>query len=148
MDPVWSETCRSTIKYFIILIVSTCYILCTDWIAKCLTPRSSLHPVGFIWKKIIQGFTVNRTWNTVATKIVLEIFRTVLHSKKILPHQNFGRLLIKSWQRQRSRQIMQTYSNDPLKHRLIKWDIKFRDCSRPWHILTYFITYLTIYLIT
>ena len=26
MDPLWSETCRSTFKYFIILIVSTNYI--------------------------------------------------------------------------------------------------------------------------
>jgi hypothetical protein len=36
MDPVWSETCWSTFKYFIILIVSTNYILCISWIMKCL----------------------------------------------------------------------------------------------------------------
>ena len=36
MDPLWSETCRSTFKYFIILIVSTYYILCISWIIKCL----------------------------------------------------------------------------------------------------------------
>ena len=36
MDPLWSETCWSTFKYFIILIVSTYYILCVSWIIKCL----------------------------------------------------------------------------------------------------------------
>jgi len=36
MDPLWSETCWSTFKYFIILIVSTYYILCLSWIMKCL----------------------------------------------------------------------------------------------------------------
>ena len=36
MDPLWSETCWSTFKYFIILIVSTSYILCISWIIKCL----------------------------------------------------------------------------------------------------------------
>jgi len=34
--PLWSETCWSTFKYFIILIVSTNYILCISWIIKCL----------------------------------------------------------------------------------------------------------------
>jgi len=37
MDPLWSETWCSTFKYFIILIVSTNYILCICWIIKCLT---------------------------------------------------------------------------------------------------------------
>jgi len=37
MDPLWSETCWGTFKYFIILIVSTYYILCISWIIKCLT---------------------------------------------------------------------------------------------------------------
>jgi len=36
MDPLWSETFWSTFKYFIILIVSTNYILCISWIIKCL----------------------------------------------------------------------------------------------------------------
>ena len=36
MDPPWSETRWSTFKYFIILIVSTYYILCISWIIKCL----------------------------------------------------------------------------------------------------------------
>jgi hypothetical protein len=36
IDPLWSETCWSTFKYFIALIVSTYYILCISWIIKCL----------------------------------------------------------------------------------------------------------------
>ena len=37
MGPLWSETCWSTFKYFIILIVSAYYILRIGWITKCLT---------------------------------------------------------------------------------------------------------------
>jgi len=37
MDPLWSETRWSALKYFIILIVSTYYILCISWIIKCLS---------------------------------------------------------------------------------------------------------------
>jgi hypothetical protein len=36
MDPLWSVTCWSTFKYFIILIVSANYILCISWVIKCL----------------------------------------------------------------------------------------------------------------
>jgi len=36
MDPPWSETRWSTFKYFVILIVSTYYMLCISWIIKCL----------------------------------------------------------------------------------------------------------------
>jgi len=36
LDPLWSETCWSTFKYFIILIVSTYYILCISWIIQYL----------------------------------------------------------------------------------------------------------------
>jgi len=36
MDPLWSETCWSTFKYFRILFVSTYYILFISWIIKCL----------------------------------------------------------------------------------------------------------------
>jgi len=39
MDPLWSETCWSTFKYFIILIVSTYYILCMSSIIKCLIDK-------------------------------------------------------------------------------------------------------------
>ena len=35
IDLLWTETCWSTFKYFIILIVSTYYILCISWIIKC-----------------------------------------------------------------------------------------------------------------
>jgi len=40
MDPLWSETCWSTFKYFINLIVSTYYILCISWIIKCLKDQT------------------------------------------------------------------------------------------------------------
>ena len=40
---LWSETCWSTFKYFIILIVSTYYILCISWIVKCLMYLYSSH---------------------------------------------------------------------------------------------------------
>jgi len=36
MDPLRSETFWNTFKYFIILIVSTYYILCISCIIKCL----------------------------------------------------------------------------------------------------------------
>ena len=36
MGPLCSETCWSSFKYFIILIVSTYYILCISWKIKCL----------------------------------------------------------------------------------------------------------------
>jgi len=41
MDPLWSETCWSTFKYFIIWIVSAYYILCISWIIKCSSQRVS-----------------------------------------------------------------------------------------------------------
>jgi len=37
MDPLWSETCWSTFKHFIILIVFIYYILCISWTIKCLS---------------------------------------------------------------------------------------------------------------
>ena len=36
MGPLWSKTCWSTFKYFIILTVSTHDILCISWIIMCL----------------------------------------------------------------------------------------------------------------
>jgi hypothetical protein len=36
MDPLWSETCCSTSKYFIILIVSMCCLICISWTIKYL----------------------------------------------------------------------------------------------------------------
>ena len=45
MDRLWSETCWSNFKYFIILILSTYYILCINWIIECST---NIWPVQFI----------------------------------------------------------------------------------------------------
>ena len=42
MDPLWSETCWSTFKYFIILIASTYYILCINWTVKRLLVHAVL----------------------------------------------------------------------------------------------------------
>ena len=63
MDPLWSETCWSTLKYFIILIESTYCILCISWIIKCLIiiPKRCKHEdnivmlatVKFIWCLIL-----------------------------------------------------------------------------------------------
>ena len=79
MDPLWSETCWSAFKYFIILIVSTYYIWCISWIIL----TSSVHLVGFIWKRLHgDSHTVNKTCNSVTTKSMLEVFRTVLHFQK------------------------------------------------------------------
>jgi len=56
MDPLWSETCWSTFKYLIILIVSTYYILCMCWIIKCLNTKKLflfiVRPISehLIWK--------------------------------------------------------------------------------------------------
>jgi len=35
MDPLWSENCWNTFKYFIIFILSKYYILCISWIMNC-----------------------------------------------------------------------------------------------------------------
>jgi hypothetical protein len=43
MDPLWCETCWSGFKYFIILIVSTYYILCIGWIINCLNKLELTH---------------------------------------------------------------------------------------------------------
>jgi hypothetical protein len=43
MGPLWSETCWSTFKYFIILIVSAYCILCVGWVVKCLLTHTHTH---------------------------------------------------------------------------------------------------------
>ena len=48
MDPLWCETCWSTFKFFIILIVPTYYILCISWIRKCLINVSSFTVNSFL----------------------------------------------------------------------------------------------------
>jgi len=53
MDPLWSETCWSTFKYFIILIVSTYYIYIEhSWIMKCLI-ETYLKKTGWVWTEFI-----------------------------------------------------------------------------------------------
>ena len=42
MDPLWSETCWSTFKYFMVLIVFTYYILRISWLIKCLITTTKL----------------------------------------------------------------------------------------------------------
>ena len=42
MEPLWSETCWSTFKYFIILIVSIYGILCIGWTVKCLIDKNHM----------------------------------------------------------------------------------------------------------
>ena len=50
MDPLWSEICWSTFKYFVILIVSTYYILCISWIKKCLSIQVFLTLILLTWR--------------------------------------------------------------------------------------------------
>ena len=54
MDPLWSETCRSTFKYFIILIVSTNYIFVRKldknvFIIKMYAAPTTLHNGTGVW---------------------------------------------------------------------------------------------------
>ena len=67
MDPLWSETCWSTFKYFIILIVSTYYILCIGWMINCLILSTYYKP----WFKTMDSisyvyisWTVQDIWLT------------------------------------------------------------------------------------
>ena len=62
MDPVWSETCWSTFKYFIILIVSTYYILFISWIVKCLIiidARCTREDSKFIFRLELKVYAVD-----------------------------------------------------------------------------------------
>jgi len=52
MDPLWSETCWSTFKCFIILIVSTYYILCISW-----TIKRSIHCPSSSFRRDVPGST-------------------------------------------------------------------------------------------
>ena len=52
-DPLWYETCWSTIKYFINSIVSTYYMLWISWAIKCLIiidARCKHEEHCFVWK--------------------------------------------------------------------------------------------------
>jgi len=83
MDPLWSETCWSTFKYFTILIVSTYYILCISWIKKVF---------NYHWCTV-------RTWRFRADipsinptlSIIQEIFWHIAHDK----HKGRQRFLVR-----------------------------------------------------
>jgi len=66
MDPLRSETCWSTFKYFIILIVSTCYILCIGWVIKCLSSflcdKSILYLIVNSSIHFLGGFVLTYLW--------------------------------------------------------------------------------------
>jgi len=91
MDPLWSETCWSTFKYFIILIIYTYYILCISWIIKCfiITDARRKHEdiqtvnIIFIGPCIIVIFENKRpTWCHLLfyfTSYVLNMFRTLIY---------------------------------------------------------------------
>jgi len=98
MDRLWSETCWSTFKYFIILIVSTYYILCISWIIKCLIPvRYLLFKIfksvtGVIFRtvqkhtRIIRELTFNKTFFDVLLTVHISIFISVINQLDV---QNF-----------------------------------------------------------
>jgi len=67
MDPLWSETCWSTFKYFIVLIVSINYIMCISWIINCL---SLMH--GANMKIIFIVFTLFETSRHARSKLCPE----------------------------------------------------------------------------
>ena len=77
MDPLWSETCWSTFKYFVILILSTYDILCISWIITylltyLLTPwcRVLLEKLtGLQLVKIFPAFHGTRMFITALTSI-------------------------------------------------------------------------------
>ena len=69
--PVWSETCWSTFKYFIILILSINYILCISWIIKCLMGLNLPH----FW-----GCCLNRRLEFVqSTPLSLSVFNKAIY---------------------------------------------------------------------
>jgi len=63
VDPLWSETFWSTFKYFIILIVSTFYMLWISWIINCL---SLMHGAN------MKIFTLFKTSRHARSKLCLE----------------------------------------------------------------------------
>ena len=54
MDPLWPETCWSTFKYFIILIVSANYMLSISWIIKCLILKKKFDSLSSTLHKSVQ----------------------------------------------------------------------------------------------
>ena len=72
MDPLWSETCWSTFKYFIILIVSTHYILCISWIIKCLK-------YSILTYSMVQSPTLEANWFAASQEIPCILWNPKVH---------------------------------------------------------------------
>ena len=76
MDPLWSETCWNTFKYFIILIVSTYCILCISWIIKFVT-SSYVYYVNIIIKSAFVITTKSPQYHHLITTISPQIHRKI-----------------------------------------------------------------------
>ena len=82
MDPLRSETCWSTFKHFIILNVSTYYILCIGWIIQCLIFISKIWIMEFFnicWLLLLLLLYLRRIWiivycNCNVNGITVQIF--------------------------------------------------------------------------
>jgi len=64
MDPLWSETCWSALKYIIILIVSTYYILCISWIIKCKILKHKVKLFNLVYESGALKFCSMKTDNS------------------------------------------------------------------------------------
>jgi len=73
MDPLWSETCWSTFKYFIIVTVSTYYILCISWVIKCLITLA-LH------------FSTRKSWSCRCSIFQIKTHSTSYFSGRTIQH--------------------------------------------------------------
>jgi len=73
MDPLWSETCWSTFKNFIILIVSTYYILCISWTVKCLVIIDARCKHEYSKQQVFLPITINIMSLTTLLSILLLI---------------------------------------------------------------------------
>ena len=105
MDPLWSETCWSTFKYFIILIVSTYYILWISWIIKCLF--------------IIDARCKHELWNFYGSKSIIGEIR--ISYCVLLPIT----LSLKTKQTNNNRCSYQSVTQQYLKRCLIKDDSNY-----------------------
>ena len=83
MDPLWSETFWSTYKNFIILIVSTYYILCISWKIKCLTTTVFMKT----WRTCF-GFSCNPLLGCILIQTSAQLFvysTVIIHFIHISP---------------------------------------------------------------
>jgi len=96
MDRLWSETCWNTFKYFIILIVSTYYILCISWIIKCLMlapffPEN--HAVyEIMWKNMVKPDSPQTTDN-ITLRSACRITKQQYRHK----HSEYVTIITASW---------------------------------------------------